>query len=145
MPFSSTLSRSSVSKDFSPKNKILSEKVFPESVLAGWGYETTELAEGFHAIRSKRNYGDSEVAFYARFDLAKAQFSGEDEAEREKERIETLLETEAGFKNYTQLLRQGNLVYSFSPSGNRVFLGHQPKLLEDAVIYLNTQNAEPQR
>ena len=78
------------------KHMIRSEKVFPESVLEEWGYLTTEFEDGSHHIRSKKNYGDSREAFYARFYLAKARIPSEAGAEREKERIEALLKTEAG-------------------------------------------------
>ena len=66
-----TVLRVGSASDFPAQNQITSMKVFPEDVLDSWGYITTDVAERHHAIRSKKNYGDSGEAFYARFHLAK--------------------------------------------------------------------------
>ncbi|HEX2751380.1 MAG TPA: hypothetical protein VHM91_25445, partial [Verrucomicrobiales bacterium] len=85
--------------DFSSRNQVTAENVFSEAVLNSWGYITTEVAGEYHAIRSKKNYGRANEAFYARYTLAKARFENHVDASTEKSRIESLLKTDAGFKN----------------------------------------------
>lgn len=125
--------------DFPAENQITFEKAFPEDILDSWGYITTEVAECHHAIRSKKNYGDSNEAFYPRFHLAKAEFKDSTDATTTKIRIEAALETDAGFKDYTQILQRDATLYSVSATSNYTYLSHQTTLLERAESYLTKQ------
>ncbi len=127
--------------DFPTRNQIASEKVFSEDVLDSWGYLTTEVSERYHAIRSKKNYGNSDEAFYARFHLARAVFEDSAAATKAKNRIEASLKTSAGFKDYTQILQKDATLYSVSATSNYTYLSHQPKLLDSVQAYL-TKNEE---
>ncbi len=130
-------------RGFSQQNVISGENVFPEDVLNEWGYFTTKLSDENHQIRSEKNYGDSSEAFYARFEIVKACFASADEARFEKERIEEVLRTAAGgFKNYTVIVQDKEVLYSINPSGNYVYLEHQPELLRLIVAYLAEASAE---
>jgi hypothetical protein len=138
---SATAAESRSACDFSSRNQITDENVFAEAVLNSWGYITTEVTDKHHAIRSKKNYGRANEAFYMRYSLAKARFESQDDASTEKNRIESLLKTDAGFKNYTQIIQQGNMLYSVCASSNFTFLEDQPKLMGAARSYL-TKTAE---
>ena len=128
--------------DFPAENQLESVRVFSEDTLNSWGYITTEVAREYHAIRSEKNYGDATEAFYARFHLAKAEFENYSAASTTKERIEALLKSDAGFKDYTQIIQQEGALYSISATSNYTFLSHQPALMEAARNYLinNKQN-----
>lgn len=139
---SGTVTRSGSASDFPSRNQVTSEKVFSEEVLDGWGYLTTEVADRHHAIRSKRNHGNEREAFYARFRLAKAQFEDHAEAGATRSRIEALLKTDAGFKNYTQIIQAGDTLYSVSATSNYTFLAHQPELLAMARAFLTGETEE---
>ena len=122
--------------DFPASNQVFGEAIFSEDVLVKWGYQTNEVASDHHSIRSKKNYGDSETAFYARFWLAKAKFENAADASEVKKEMEINLESDAGFKDYTQILQKGEFLYSFSATSNYTYLEHQPRLLELAKTYL---------
>ena len=59
-----------------------------------------------------------------------------------KNHIEAALKTDAGFKDYTQILQRDATLYSVSATSNQTYLSHQPKLLELARAHL-TEWAEP--
>ena len=82
-----------------PEHRLFSVAVFSEDTLDRWGYITTEIANEYHAIRSKRNYGNADEAFYARFHLEKAEFGNASAASETKDRIEALLKSEPDPKN----------------------------------------------
>ena len=115
--------------------------VFSEDTLNRWGYITTEIANKYHAIRSKKNYGDANEAFYARFHLEEAEFGNASAASETKDRIEALLKSDVVFKDYTQIIQQGNTLYSICATSNYTFLSHQPALIDAARSYLAEQKA----
>ncbi len=66
------------------------------------------------------------------------------DANNTKNRIEALLKSDVGFKDYTQIIQQNDTLYSVSATSNYTFLSHQPRLMDLARTYL-TKQAEPQR
>lgn len=110
--------------------------VFPEDLLLSWGYKTSSIDELGHEIRSLRNYGSSEEAFYARFDLAVASFASPAEAASEIEKLESernsLQRRDEGYmreKDYRQFLQRGAMIYTVTPTSNYTRLDHLPLLL----------------
>ena len=113
------------------------ERVFPEELLSSWGYQTTRVGES-HEIRSTKNYGDSDEAFYARFHLKKCAFESAEEAaatmdDIEAKRKSTVLGRD---KDYRRILQKGEELYFVTATSNYTHLGHQPLLMRQIGQHL---------
>ena len=118
----------------------LADRVFPENLLKKWGYKTAKVEKKHHAIRSLKNYGDSREAFYARFWICKSSFGSSEEASQKKEELDIARkETEAGFKDYTEIIQDGVDLYFISATSNYTRLSHQPKLMKLVEKHLKTK------
>ena len=118
----------------------VAQRVFPEEELAKWGYKTTEVAEGRHAIRSLKNHGDEDLAFYARFNLSILTFESAGRAAAEKKRIECGPEPEQD-KDYRRFVQKGRVLYVIRATSNSTRLGHQPALVKQVESYLEDDEA----
>lgn len=114
------------------------QRVFPEDQLQKWGYKSTEVAEGRHAIRSLENHGDPEEAFYARFILRVLPFASAAEAAAAKEKADAARESTVlgKDKDYRRYLQQGKVLYVIDATSNYTRLEHQPKLMAQVKAYL---------
>ena len=118
--------------------KCMAERVFDEKTLQSWGYETHEI-NSKHEIKSIHNYGDSNVAFYARFTLWNKCYKNKTAATKEIQRIEEeRLSTVMGQqKNYQRMIQHGKCVYFVQTYSNYTYLSHQPSLLKKVKLYVS--------
>jgi len=122
-----------------------SEKpLFPEKTLTSWGYETTELTEEFHLIRSIKNYGNAEEAFYARFHLSVRDFENPSAAMAEKEKFEAALKAIGPdlTKDYRQYLQSSSKLYVIDPISNWTRMSHQADLMKKIETYLRAKESK---
>ena len=119
---------------------VNAERVFSDTVLKAWGYQTTRIGKT-HDIRSVKNYGDSKVAFYARFHLRVATFKDEAEAIAEMNRIESKRKSTVlgRDKNYQRILRKERVLYFITATSNRTRLAYQPALMKLIKRHLDKQ------
>jgi hypothetical protein len=123
-------------------NAEKAQQVLPEAQLNKWGYKTTELTHTNHYIRSLKNYGDSDEAFYARFSLEVLSFDTEAEAAAEKENVDSERDSTVlgRDKDYRRFVRKGKTLYVVSATSNYTRLEHQPALMEQIKAHLESQN-----
>ena len=122
-------------------NTEKAQQVFPEAQLNKWGYKTTEFTQSNHYIRSHKNYGDSDEAFYARFSLKILSFDTEAEAATEKENVDSERESTVlgRDKDYRRFVRKGKTLYVVAATSNYTRLEHQPALMEQIKAHLENQ------
>ena len=123
----------------------IAQRVFPESELNSWGYKTSEIAKNDHSIRSIKNYGDADQAFYARFSLAILSFDSKAAATKEKAKLDSERESTVlgRDKDYRRFIQKGDVLYVIDATSNYTRLEHQPALIKKIEAHL--QQKKPQQ
>ena len=113
------------------------QMVFSENLLQTWGYTTSLIDDYGHHVRSVKNYGSKDEAFFARFTLTASEFGSEAEAASKMQ----LIQKEAGdpimTKDYRQVIQDETRLIVVAPTSNYTRLEHQPKLLAEIKKHLD--------
>jgi len=120
------------------------KRVFPESVLNSWGYKTTDITKHYHSIRSFKNYGDANEAFYARFGLSVLSFYSEAAATKAKTKFDSERQSTAlgRDKDYGRYIQKGRALYVVDATSNYTRLEHQPALMKKIEAHLKQKKPQ---
>lgn len=111
-------------------HNVSAERVFSETQLNIWGYETVEIEET-HKIKSIDNKSETGSKFYARFSLWKQCFETSEEAALEVKERENDVNSVPGaaWKDYKEVLHASECIYFVNTNSRAVHLSYQPKLM----------------
>ena len=112
------------------------QRVFSESMLQTWGYTTSSIDDHGHHVRSVKNYGSKDEAFFARFTLKVSETGSEAEAASEMQRIQKEAGEHISMKDYRQVIQDRSRLIVVTPTSNYTRLEHQPKLLAEIRKHL---------
>jgi len=122
----------------------IAQRVFPESLLKDWGYQTSGITKNTHSIRSIKNYGDANEAFYARFALTILSFDSEAAAAKEKAKLDSERESTVlgRDKDYRRYIQKGTALYVIDAISNYTRLDHQPALMKKIEAHLKQEKPQ---